>query len=68
MHKFSGNFRTEWFKSPLRSEYNLLKPVSVQNILYEKLWSLDPFYDKNLLFLYNIFRMIKKSSISPCRV
>ena len=50
MHKLSGNFRTEWFKSPLRSEYNLLKQVSVQNILYEKVWSLDPLYDKKKIY------------------
>ena len=42
----------------------MLKQVSVQNDLYEKLWSLDPPYDKNLLILCNIFRMIKKTSKS----
>ena len=42
----------------------MLKQVSVQNILYEKLWSLDPLYDKKLLISYNIFRTIKKSSKS----
>ena len=58
---FKANFRIEWVKSPLQSEYNLFKHVSVQNALYEKLSSLDPLYDKNLIILYNIFRRIKKS-------
>ena len=61
---FKANFRIEWVKSSLYSEYNLLKHVSVQNVFYKKLWSLDPLYDKNLLILHNIFRMIKKSSKS----
>ena len=42
----------------------MLKQVFVQNTLYEKLWSLDPLYDKKLLISYNIFRSIKKSSKS----
>ena len=41
-----------------------LKHVSDQNALYEKLWSLDQLYDKNLLILHNIFRMFKTSSKS----
>ena len=61
---FKSNFRTEWVKSPLYREWNLLEHVSIQNVLYEKLWRLDPLYIKNLLNLYNIFRMIKKSSMS----
>ena len=28
---------------------------TIQNVFYEKLWSLDPLYVKNLLILYNIF-------------
>ena len=56
MHNISGirllkaNFRIEctWVKSPLLHEQNLLKQVSVQNVLYEKLWSLDPLYGQKL--------------------
>ena len=29
---FKANFRIEWVKSPLLSEYNLLKHVSVQKV------------------------------------
>ena len=52
---FKANFRTEWVKYPLLREYNLLKQVSVQNVLYEKLWSVDPLYDKNLLIYTTFF-------------
>ena len=43
---FKANICIEWVKSPLESEYNLLKHVSVQKIFYEKSWSLDPLYVK----------------------
>ena len=52
-----ANFRIEctWVKSPLLHEQNLLKQVSVQNVLYEKLWSLDPLYGQKLTYFIQPF-------------
>ena len=36
-------------------EQNLLKQASVQNVLYEKLWSLDPLYGKKLTYFIQHF-------------
>ena len=44
--QFKANFRIEWVKSHLLSEYNLLKHVSIQNVLNENN-GLDPLYYKN---------------------